>query len=436
MESGQEGNADDCGEEMTEEKRLARAQEAERLQDERARAAAQQEAAAQQKAAARRKAAEEAEAAAAQKAAAIARMSHANAPVIEKKNPVVFLEIGIDGNSVGHVEIELYADVVPKTAENFRCLCTGERGRSESRNRLHFAGSAFHRIVPGFMCQGGDFTEGDGTGGESIYGEKFDDENFKRKHAKGCLSMANGVKNTNGSQFFICTSVTSHLDGKHVVFGEVTRGYDVVERMEAVGSASGKTRKRVLILSCGMVNTDDAQEAKRPRVVDVAPAARIVHDEPQEPLGGGLLGLLQARDAQAEGCDSGIGAGDALNVAVPQDDDEAHVLHILRKHTGSRKPKSRGGAPITCSHQEAEEYLEEIGVQFLDLEPQELRRRFSELARTESDCSSAKKGGDYGRFSRGQREQSFEDATFALKIGEMSDIVHTASGVHLILRVP
>merc|ERR1712196_735486 len=118
--------------------------------------------------------------------------------------------------SAGHIEMELFADVVPRTAENFRCLCTGERSRGPStKSKFGYVGSIFHRIIPGFMCQGGDFTKHNGTGGESIYGLKFDDENFKKKHFKGCLSMANAGRNTNGSQFFICTAKTSHLDGKH-----------------------------------------------------------------------------------------------------------------------------------------------------------------------------------------------------------------------------
>ncbi|MDP2310401.1 MAG: peptidylprolyl isomerase [Pseudomonadota bacterium] len=170
-------------------------------------------------------------------------------------NPRVFFDIAFDGAPVGRITFELFADVTPRTAENFRALCTGEKGVGRSGKPLTYKGSGFHRIIKQFMCQGGDFTRGDGTGGESIYGEKFQDENFKLKHTTpGLLSMANAGPNTNGSQFFITTVVTSWLDGKHVVFGKVVEGMDVVQKMEAVGSSSGSTSKKVTIADCGQLS--------------------------------------------------------------------------------------------------------------------------------------------------------------------------------------
>ena len=163
----------------------------------------------------------------------------------------VFFDLDIGGEDAGRVTFQL-ADETPKTSENFRALCTGEKGDGQSGKPLHFKGSSFHRIIPGFMCQGGDFTRGNGTGGESIYGEKFADENFELKHdSPGILSMANAGPGTNGSQFFICTVPTPHLDGAHVVFGKVTDGMDVVDKCEAVGSGNGATRVPVTIRDCG-----------------------------------------------------------------------------------------------------------------------------------------------------------------------------------------
>ena len=170
-------------------------------------------------------------------------------------NPQVFFDMTIGGEPAGRITFELYADEVPKTAENFRALCTGERGMGRSGKPLHYKGSTFHRVILEFMCQGGDFTRGNGTGGESIYGEKFADESFEGKAGKhdspGLLSMANAGANTNGSQFFITTVLTPWLDGKHVVFGKVTEGLDVVQAIEAVGSRSGATAQPVVVADCG-----------------------------------------------------------------------------------------------------------------------------------------------------------------------------------------
>ncbi len=164
-----------------------------------------------------------------------------------RSNPRVFMKIRIGSQEAGRMVIELFSDSVPRTAENFRCLCTGEKG-------FGFKGSPFHRIIPQFMCQGGDFTRQNGTGGKSIYGLKFEDENFKLKHTgPGVLSMANSGPNTNGSQFFISTAKTEWLDNKHVVFGHVIEGLDVMRKMEKVGTQSGKTSRPVMIADCGEV---------------------------------------------------------------------------------------------------------------------------------------------------------------------------------------
>ncbi|EPS96725.1 hypothetical protein FOMPIDRAFT_18340, partial [Fomitopsis schrenkii] len=169
-------------------------------------------------------------------------------------NPRVFLDIAVDGNPAGRVIFELFADDVPKTAENFRALCTGEKSLSPlSDHPLYYKNSIIHRSIPGFMIQGGDFTKRNGTGGESIYGGTFPDEDLRRSlDAEGLLCMANKGPNTNGSQFFVTLRECPHLNGKHVVFGRVIRGYDVVQKIAEVPTdAKDRPSVAITIVNCG-----------------------------------------------------------------------------------------------------------------------------------------------------------------------------------------
>lgn len=186
----------------------------------------------------------------------------------------VYFDISIDNVPRGRVVIGLFSDITPITCANFKALCTGERGVSgDGRNKLHFKGSYFHRIIPNFMIQGGDFTNYNGTGGLSIYGRTFQDENFKIKHdRKGIVSMANRGPHTNSSQFFICTVPCPWLDGKHVVFGQVVQGLSLVKEIESYGSRRGTPSKKIMITDCGVLETDDnVQPALENRAANGAP---------------------------------------------------------------------------------------------------------------------------------------------------------------------
>lgn len=303
----------------------------------------------------------------------------------DSSNPRVFLEISLDGQSIGRLEIELYADIVPQTVENFRCLCTGEWGRGPvSGKRLTYLGSVFHCIIPGFVCIGGDITRGDGTGGESIYGHAFQDENFEVKHdSEGIVSMANSGPDSNGSQFLICCTDCPQLDGKNVAFGKVVSGMEAVRMMEDCGSADGTASKRVTILDSGEV-PQPGRAVKRAR-----------------------------RDADAV----------------------ATVLQILRKHEGCKKASSWRQEVITCSQEEARKQLQSLRQMLSLASGSDLVNKFEELAGEHSDCKSAKRGGRLDPFEKGMMSKAFEEAAFALPVGGLSEVFSTKQGEHLLLRL-
>lgn len=255
-------------------------------------------------------------------------------------NPQVFLDIQIGKRMVGRLVIELFADLTPKTAENFRALCTGERGVStQSGKMLHYKGCTFHRVISGFMAQGGDFTKGDGTGGESIYGLKFHDENFYQSHdSAGLLCMANSGPNTNGSQFFITFRDTPHLNGRHVVFGKVITGMDVLKVMEMVATDSNDTpRSSVLVVDCGQIGheTDDDEEQEKIDTISSNKIVTSVNKIREKPIKSTVSDNLSKHEEVIEEEDLAVTSGEAHQEELELD--EAGIEAVTSGMTALQK---------------------------------------------------------------------------------------------------
>jgi len=330
----------------------------------------------------------------------------------EGSRPHVFLDIGIDGKPAGRIECELFSDTVPRTAENFRALCTGEKGQGTLGKDMHFKNCPFHRIIPNYVIHGGDIVKGNGSSGESIYGEKFDDESFDLKHDKpGLLSMANpGRPNCNSSQFFIVSRPQPSMDNQYVVFGRVTKGMDVVHRIESCGtSEKGEVRTEVK-------NRMDELVAFRPRrsayIMDSGEFAR-------EEVAGGALALEDNGPAPKR-------------LKVSKNAEEVTLFHLLKKHKDCREPKTCRGLAATCTKGKAKVQVANLRKRLMAAAS--AAQEFVDLAREHSDSPSAQRGGDLGLVLKGTLEAELEDAAFALGPGQLSEVIETHEGIHLFLR--
>lgn len=390
---------------------------------------------------------------------------------IKEKRPKVFLEMELAKRPLGRIIIELFGDVVPKTVENFRCLCTGERGISPvSGKPLHLKGNIFHRIIPGKIVQGGDITKKNGQGGVSIYGQdgdgSFPDENFKLKHDRpGLVSMAHrGFEpGKNCSQFFFTSVAMPKLDGKHVVFGRVISGMDIVSKMESCGSQSGKPLFEVVIVACGELESEALATRKRKgRSNDEGPLPPgwekkesrsqpglfyYQHEDgykqferPTTTSRDPLEAIAKRRREETPGA--------AKEQAQPPvracQSGEIRAWHILKKHRDffGKPANSWRQKSITWHKKEAKAALDKLRDKLLNVGTgggtEALQRKFENYARLESDDDvTAKVGGDLGPVTK--RKQLFGGleimkAAFELKVGQLSEVVETAEGVHLVGR--
>lgn len=388
---------------------------------------------------------------------------------IKENRPKVFLEVTLHKRKLGRIVLELFGDVVPKTVENFRCLCTGEKGLSAVSGRaLHFKGSVFHKIVPGKFIQGGDITKGNGQGGDSIYDQDaegtFPSENFKLKHDRpGLISMAHkaGELGQNCSQFFFPTKASPKLDGKHTVFGRVIEGVDLLSKLESVGSQSGKPLFEAVISECGELESEAQKKRKRKSDEEPLPPQwerkesrskpglfYYVHEggytqferpssRARDPLNA-MSELTKRRKEDAE---------KAGKVQLPEracSSKEIRVWHILKKHKDffGKPASSWRQKEITWTKKEAKMALLKLKDKLFNVGygggQQALQRKFENYARLESDDEvSAKAGGDLGPIVKKRKLfgcTEMSKAAWELKLGEVSDVIETDAGCHLVGR--
>ena len=296
-------------------------------------------------------------------------------------NPRVYFDIDIGGESTGRIVMTLFTDVAPKTAENFRALCTGEKGVSPTGVRLHYKNSIFHRIIPSFMCQGGDFERADGTGGESIYGQTFADESFQLKHTEpGLLSMANAGPGTNSSQFFITTIACPWLDNKHVVFGKVTEGLGTVRKMEVLGSRSGRPSRRVVITDCGELPSRGQIMAKvRAEKEENAMLAKdIVHVDPDEESKSRLKALQQQQQQDRKKQFSVKTAQDELReIEQAEQEGKKAAKEQHRQEYDDEEEKHITAAPVVDDNYKQQQQQDHFPDPFAAMNPRE--RKLAEL---------------------------------------------------------
>eukprot|EP00927_Polykrikos_kofoidii_P050352 TRINITY_DN4426_c0_g1_i1.p1 TRINITY_DN4426_c0_g1~~TRINITY_DN4426_c0_g1_i1.p1 ORF type:complete len:419 (+),score=53.37 TRINITY_DN4426_c0_g1_i1:115-1257(+) len=332
--------------------------------------------------------------------------------------PVVFLEVSMDSVVRGRIVVELFSDITPRTSENFRKLCVGQLAAGVRGKPLHYKGCPFHRVVPNVLIQSGDFTKGDGTGGESIYGLTFDDENFLLGHSRpGLLSMANETRpNTNGSQFFITTKAQPEFDKKHVVFGQVVRGMDIVSRIEDSGSigqtplkkrrvdelVSFSIGKSAVISDCGELSPEDREAENAGAIVPVA--RQSWNDQVSK-------GRQIKNDFDFHG---------------------SRFFQILKKHVDCRVAQTWRDEKVNCTKAKARVVVETARKRIRTANC--MQQAFVELSRELSDHSSAQDGGDLGQISAGDLAPEIEDIACSLSKGELSEVFETPQGIHLLLR--